>query len=167
MFQNFPANLRRIRLAPFFCALALLPAAARSDSLQTKRPELSKTVLIVKGGSYLERIVGGLLKDSLAVRGYAVTFTGPQSLKDAQPSDYRAIVVMNAVQASKLDATVRSYARTMGAERSKLLICTVYGEAWKSGKTLSDAVSAATTTLDPASIAAKIMNGFDSLTTVR
>jgi hypothetical protein len=144
--------------------LWILPSFAGDDSLNALQPILPQNVLIVKGDSYLENAVSAILKDSLSVKRFAVKIIPLASLKSEQPSNYRATIIMNAVHTSKVSGIVRSYARAQGAGHSNILICTVYGEEWKTGKTLSDAVTAATKTITPSHVAAKIVSLFTTVT---
>ncbi len=158
---------RRVWLIPAVFIPLLAITCALGDSLTAQRPETSKNVLIANGGSYLENAVSAFVGDSLSTKGYTVKIIRLESLKAEQTGTYRATIIMNAVKSSKLKGVVRAYARSLGAAQSNIIICTVYGEDYKSGKTLSDAVSAATTTLDPAAIASKIVRGIASIATPR
>ena len=142
----------------FVVTLRLLPSFAGDDSLNALQSVSLQNVLIVNGGSYLENTVSSLVRDSLTQKGFTIKIIPLASLKSEQPSNYRATIIMNAVHTSKVAGIVRSYARSKGGERSNILICTVYGEEWKSGMTRIDAVTAATKTLNPAGVAVKIIS---------
>jgi hypothetical protein len=145
----------------------LFPAFAAIDSTISQKLEQNPIVLIAQGGSYLERAVSGCLNDSLSKKGILVKIIPLESLKNEQSSRYRATIIMNAVKSSKLQGIARAYARAMDARKSNILICTVYGEEWKRGTTVSDAVSEATVSLNPADVAAKLLRGLDAIMSIK
>jgi hypothetical protein len=154
---------RLLSQALLFVTTWFMLSIADDDSLPSMHASIPKTVLIVKNDSYLENTVSAILKDSLSAQGYVIKMIPPASLTSEQPSNYRATFIMNAIKASKVSGIVRSYVRSQVSENSNILICTVYGEEWKSGLKRSDAVTSATTTLSPAGVAAKILSSFEKI----
>jgi DNA-binding response OmpR family regulator len=147
------------------CACALWPpqTSAQNDSALENKIERPAKVLIVHENSYLENAVTAILSDSLSLRGFAIKTISSALLNNEQSESYAATIIFNAVKASGLSGEVRSFARTLATAQSNILICTVRGEEWKSGKLMTDAVAAATKTLNPGVIAARIIGLFDSL----
>jgi hypothetical protein len=145
-------------------ALLLLPVFAGADTTGYFESSASpQSVLIVQKDSYLENAVSAIVKDSLSARGFSIKIISPESLKDEKPTNYRATIIMSAIQSSKIRGVVRSYARALDAEQSNILIFSVYGEEWKTNKVIGDAVAGATKKLNPANVAAKILERIDSI----
>jgi hypothetical protein len=146
------ATLLLVLASGVFPVMAGGQSAAGADSTAP-----SRGVLIVKRDSYLENTVSAIVKDSLSAKGFSVKIISPESLKDEQPADYRAAIVMSAIQSSKKNDIERSWARRFGAGQSNVIIFTVYGEEWKNGKAVGDAVAGATKKLNPAVVAAGLL----------
>jgi hypothetical protein len=124
-------------------------------------------VLIAKSDSYLENAVSAILNDSLSLRGFSIKIIPLESLERQRSGNYRATIVMNAIQSSKEQRVVRAYTRALGADQSKILVFTVYGEEWKTGKIVGDAVAQATKKLNPAAIAAKILSRLEAMAEIK
>jgi hypothetical protein len=122
-----------------------------------------KVVLIAKGDTYLEIAVAKILNDSLGERGFAVKTIDIGNLASENATLYSASIVFNGVRSMDLTQQARSYIGGSGLSRSHVLICTVYGEQWEKGKkAMPDAIAAATTSLNPPDIAARILRQLDA-----
>jgi len=154
--------------ALLFPALGLFLTFASVDTTDTlKSSATSRTVLIAKNDSYLENAVSAILGDSLSLRGFSIKIISLEFLEKERSGNYRATIVMNAIQSSKEQSVVRAYTRALGADQSKILVFTVYGEEWKTGKVVGDAVTGATKTLNPAAIAEKILGRIEAITRIK
>jgi hypothetical protein len=154
--------------ALLFTALGLFLTFASVDTTDTlKSSATSRTVLIAKSDSYLENAVSAILSDSLSLRGFSIKLVSSESLEKERSGIYRAIIVMNAIQSSKLQNIERDFKRALGAQQSKILVFTVYGEEWKTGKIIGDAVAQATKKLNPAAIAAKILSRLEAMAEIK
>jgi hypothetical protein len=124
----------------------------------------SKRILLARGNSYLENAVSGIIVDSLFRRGYSVTVLDVKSLVNEDPNVYRASIIFNGVISSRLFEPVAGYTSNFKDRESNILICTAYGERWDGKKVEPDAVTAATKSLDPAEVTAKVLkNIYDIL----
>ena len=134
-----------------------------NDTAVTGEPLPSRDVLLVKGTSWLENAVARVLCDSLDKKGFYVTVIQTASLGNRNPSNFCATIIFNGIKGSGLSGPVKEYTRTLGQTPSNVLICTVYGERWNGGNARVDAVAAATRSLNPASVASRILAAFSSL----
>ena len=141
-------------------AFAAQLSAAQGDTTAYRDTTAPRTVLIVKGDSYMENAVTKILKDSLGRQGVTVETARIKKLSSKNSADYTAIIVFSAIKASgQLDPVVRRYMETKGNDpTSNIMVCTVIGEKWSGAAEKEDAVSAATKTLNPVVVAAKIMS---------
>jgi hypothetical protein len=121
--------------------------------------DVPNDVLIAKGNSYLENAVSAIIKDSLAAWKYDVTVISDRMLNKQDRRDYQAIILFRAIKSAALGPVSRKFVESLGKStaESNLLICTVFGEKWKSGDQGADAVASATKTLRPGIVAAKIL----------
>lgn len=154
---------RRLVVLILTCAVQLYAAKGHSvagDGSDTTKP---KKVLIVKANTYLENMVAGALTDSLAKRGITVETISISKLDKKNQAEYSTIIVFSALKASgQLDPIIKRYisAKSSGPV-SNIMICTVYGEKWAGiPRKTTDAVSAATKTLDPTVVANRILEKF-------
>jgi hypothetical protein len=136
-------------------AIALL-TNAQPDSLRSFAPA-SDSVIIAKANSYLENQVAAILIDSLSVHGLKVGCVDIRKANRYRPDNYRAIIIFSGVKQGDLIAPVRSIMAASGNARSRVLVSTVYGERWGGAKPAVDAFTAATKTLQPGTIAGRIL----------
>jgi hypothetical protein len=133
-----------------------------SDSgTMTKEPDL-KMILVVRGDSYLEDRVAGIVRDSLVRRGYAVKTISHRFLKYENPGYYSSSIIFNGIKASNLYGPTKKFARTLSASSSNILFFTVYGEQWKNKSPRTDGISAATRSINPMIVAEKILCSFSA-----
>jgi hypothetical protein len=134
--------------------------AAPNDTSERMDTTVSMNVLIVKGNSYLENTVTKIVQDSLSRLGFSVNSVPLKKLGSENPANYKAIIVFSAIKVSgQLDPLVKKFIDTKSNDpSSNVMICTVYGERWGGARVKTDAVSAATKTLNPAAVAAKIVS---------
>jgi hypothetical protein len=137
--------------------LSVYGICAQNDSSHQTDTIPLKSVLLVKGDSYLERAVGKIVIDSLTHQGYSVKTIRHNSLTSENSAAYYITIIFNGVKSSELIAPVREYVNSRGKAPSNALISTVYGEQWRKNKPTVDAVASATKTLDPELVAAKII----------
>lgn len=126
-----------------------------------------KSVLIAKGQSYLENTVAQIVTDSLKVRGITIVTADLQSLQKMSSIQHNAILVFGAVKSSKLIGPVSKYIASLRDTKNQaaanVLICTVYGDIWSPKKASVDAVTGPTQTLNPLSIAQKLIIQIDTV----
>jgi hypothetical protein len=169
MIRQIQRLTRQRRVALLFPALWLFLSFASVDTTtdSLKSTATSKIVLIAKSDSYLENAVSGILTDSLSAKGFSIKIISLETLEKQRSGNYRATIVMNAIQSSKEQRVVRAYTRALGADQSKILVFTVYGEEWKTGKVVGDAVTGATKKLNPAFIAEKILKRLEAIAEIK
>ena len=130
---------------------------AQNDSSGLDKAISSRSVLLVKEGTYLETAVGKILIDSLTQKGFTVKTISQNSLPNENSGAYRVIIIFNAIKPSGLTAPVRQFMDATNKAQSNVLISTVYGEPWFKNKQSADAVATATKTLNPEMLAAKLL----------
>jgi len=145
-----------------FASLIIAKSAPDSSSA-VKKITKSHKVLVAMHGSYLEKQVLEILKDSLAGRGDSVVVVKLEELKNEDPNQYRITVLFDAVKSNSLSESISGY-RNRLKSGSNIMVSTVYGEQWDSGKMTLDAVTEATTTLRPEEIANNILKYIDKIT---
>jgi menaquinone-dependent protoporphyrinogen IX oxidase len=149
-----------VKTVAAFLTIAVLlagrPAGGQSDSVASVK-EASVRILIAKGHSYLENTVAALIADSLPE--YTVTAIPLQELAQQNRQDYEVIVLFNAIHRDRINSAVDKYIKTTEnyGTHSNLLICTVFGEKWKGKEIAMDAVTTATKTLNPETVASRVL----------
>jgi hypothetical protein len=136
--------------------LALRPAAGQPDTAGSVKEGPVK-ILIAKGNTYLENTVAALISDSM--QECAVTTIPLEDLAKQNRSDYKIVLLFNAIKRDQINSTINKYIKTTEnyGTRSNLLICTPYGEVWKGKESALDAVTTATKTLSPGNVASKVV----------
>ncbi len=71
-----------------------------------------KTVLIVRGNSWLENRVGSIITDSLIDRGYKVTTVNIKSITDETANDYGVSIIFDALKGAKIIESVGGYSQS-------------------------------------------------------
>jgi len=122
------------------------------------KPECN--VLVAMKYSYFEKVVLKNIVDSLKVKGCSVTDIDIESFDNVDKSQYRAILLFSAVKSKGLIAPIRNYTDDM-KKGANVFVCRVYGDLWEKGekkKKSVDAISAATTSLQPSKVASQILS---------
>jgi hypothetical protein len=146
-----------------FLLLFVNAVSAQNKSESPADDNSFKRVLLVKEDSYLETAVGKILIDSLTRKGFSIKTINPKSLKNENSGAYRAIILFNAIKSSGLISPVRQLMNATSGAQTNVLISTIYGEPWDKNKHSEDAVAAATKSLNPELVAAKLLAHFNMI----
>jgi hypothetical protein len=148
----------RFACVSFMLLLIACPVFSQPDSAVSVSDGTVR-ILIAKGNSYMENTVAALISDSLPSPAYSVTAIPLQDLPKQNRQDFSVIVLFNAIKRDQINSAVNKYIKTTEnyGTRSNLLICTVYGERWKGKEAAEDAITTATKTLNPGSVASRVL----------
>lgn len=150
-------------LATLLLLLFVYRLPAQNDSSGFDKAISLRSVLLVKEDTYLETAVGKILIDSLTQKGFTVKTISQNSLPNENSGAYRVIIIFNAIKPSGLTAPVKQFMNATNKAQSNVLISTVYGEPWFKNKQSEDAVATATKTLNPETLAAKLLAYVNSI----
>jgi hypothetical protein len=127
--------------------------------------DTSRTVLIIKSNSYLEGAVAKIVQDSLRLRGLQVEFASLAHAGRIGSRQYHATIIFNAINRDEsVNPVVERISRIQNRGSSNILVFSVSGDRWNGTSTeKTDALTAATKTLKPGDVAARIMHIYHSL----
>ena len=130
-------------------------AGTAADSTLAKR---SRSVLITSGGSDLELTVIKTLTNQLSDVGVLVTTVPLKDFQKMPVDSFGAVVVLGAIDKTRLRTNVQEYLNRFDQpwQQSTVIIATVTGVKWREKESVIDAVTAASTTLEPRVIASKL-----------
>jgi hypothetical protein len=141
-------------------ASSCLLAQQKSTTTDTSK---SNTVLLLKGNSYLENAVAGIVVDSLKTRGIRVKITDYKNFSQVYAPTFLSTIVFHAIRTDKtLNPVVEKFYRDKTDNGSKILVFTVYGDKLNNPPESTDAITAATSTLKPNVVALRILRIFDA-----
>lgn len=116
-----------------------------------------KEILLAKGSSILENEVARIVTDSLHQRGLSVKIVHTDTLARENTDSFRVSVIFNAMKSGKFVEPARRFLQDHDIRKTNILLFTVYGELYDSPRPAVDAVTAATTSLNPWEISEKIL----------
>ena len=126
--------------------------------------DIIRSVLIIKGNSYLENAVAKILSDSLLNRGFQVKYGDVAHADRESAGKFTTTMIFNAIKKDQnIDPIVQRYIDSKNGGSSNILIFTVYGATNNSTSKEADAITAATKSLNPVVIAVRIMSTFNSI----
>jgi hypothetical protein len=130
-------------------------AAATDDTTSTPHP---RTVLISSGGTDLERAVIKYLSESLNAASVTVTSVALADFPKTPIDSFGVVVVMGAIDKTKLRNPVQQYLERYDrpGQQSTAIIATITGDQWRQKESVVDAVTQASTTLEPKRIATRL-----------
>lgn len=143
----------------FLTGLVIVPTISGQA---VEKPE-QKSILIVLEDSYLEHAVAAILSDSLTARGFSIKRIGANDLTHENPRRYTASIIFGALKGDRVDdPVIRRYIGRRTNPLSNIMICSVYGQSYIQGSPMikTDAVAAATATLNPEAISQRILRNF-------
>ena len=156
-----------MKLFTLFLILAALCQAEtkKTDSYTSATADKESTtiaeckILIAMKYSYFEKMVLQNIIDSLKLKKCTVKDIDIESFDKFDKSPYQAILLFSAIKSKGPIAPVKSYVEG-GEKGANIFVCRIYGDLWEEGakvKKVVDAVSAATTSLQPSKVASKII----------
>jgi menaquinone-dependent protoporphyrinogen IX oxidase len=138
--------------------------AAPQDTVDTaaiqQKPIINK-VLIAAGGSRLEKVVVKNLVDLLKEKSCAIAIIDIHDIQKMNPDSFGAIVLLNAVDKTTLKPEVQKFIGQYEKDitqigQTMVVISLVSGEQWTDKESSVDAVSQASSAVQPKKIAMKL-----------
>lgn len=133
----------------------LSTAFAAGDTALAPRP---RSVLITSGGTPLELAVTKYLTESLTAFSTTVTSVSLSDFPKTPIDSFGVVVVMGAIDKTKLRDPVQKYLEGYDrpGQQTTVIIATVTGDQWRQKESVVDAVTQASTTMEPRRIAEKL-----------
>jgi hypothetical protein len=133
-----------------FCAM-MLSASVIQGKQPGKAAHAKHAVLILRDSSALETTVSRMVGDSLTKSGYSVKIASLSDIGREKASLYAYSIVFSAITVGdEVDPVIEKFIKTKPENSSsKVILYTVYGNAYDKQKKEVDATTAATETLHP------------------
>ena len=119
---------------------------------------MKRSVLVVSGTSTLEAAVVSKLNDLLAADNISLARIDIANVQLFHPDSFGIVILMSAVDKTELRPEVQNYINSFGNanKQTTVIIAKVNGETWQAKETVIDAITQASTTLQPGRIAKKL-----------
>ena len=144
--------------------ITTFPQTAQQENVEVKEPD---KILIAKGESGLEYNVVEIIKKHFQDNAYEVQAMDIKSIGKPDFSHYKAVLMLNAIHKDKLPRQIRKSVKRV--EDSKellkpyLFVSTIAGENWLEKKTSVDAITSASSEVDAAVIAERIIEKLEKV----
>jgi hypothetical protein len=155
-----------MRFSPLFAILLTVIGKPLADAGVVDADTTKHVILVAHGGSGFEYAVTRELKEHYEGRDTVVRVIDPKQLRGVEREDYAAVVLMSAVDNSRLSReaeriVTRLRRRGSPPNRPVVLVATVRGEEWKEGVTVVDATTRATSKADAFEVANTLIRTLD------
>ena len=165
MFMKIPIRFHLVLLVAFFGVF--ISTFTQTSMPENKEERVQGKILIAKGESGLEYNVVEIIKKHFQGKDYNVQVEDIKSIGKFDINHYKAVLMLHAIHKDKLPRQIRKSVKR--AEDSKellkpyLFISTIAGENWLERETSVDAITSASSEVDAAVIAERIIEKLEKV----